>query len=215
VNVPLVPLAVLPTVEDLRKCSGPNLPAHIWWARGPQDDFTVDVRRHQIRSGADGIAEMVFRLRGPAAEGEPEDRNVRLGAVVSFNSELLSPEQFERLAVLGFNPQDLVAFGGQMETTDDNPLLLAAQSRFSTGQLNRIRQGLLRTLARPRLWPVGADVPTGVGIVGFVAGSLVEVRVDDNDLEIVVQPCVLPTPTALVDSTAQRNPFIGKLLLNR
>jgi hypothetical protein len=107
-----------------------------------------------------------------------------------------------------------------MKTTDEHPLLLCAQYRFSSADLNRICQGLLRTAAQPRIWPIGANVSTAlgrpaVGIVGFVAGSVVECRTQGNDLVIVVQPCVLQTPTALTDPSAQRNPFIGKLLLNR
>lgn len=71
------------------------------------------------------------------------------------------------------------------------------------------------------VFPGGYGSQGNFAIVGFVAGTIVDcTRDSDGSLLLVVQPCVLQTPTALVagvvnNDVIPRNPWIGKLLLNR
>lgn len=205
-----------------------ELPAQLWWALGPQDHFAVDPKHGVVERREDGIAEMVFRLKGehyqhdPKNEEDPENPP-RPCAVVGPSPRHLEMDEFVRMAVLGLHAGDMSYLGGQITLSGEVPALLPCRFQPESDALNTIHDVLLspRLYGRPRIWPVVADCSSAVGkptvgVVGFVAGCVVDCGFEpDGSLRIVIQPCLLQTPTALTGRMAQRNPWIGKLLIVR
>ena len=204
------------------------MPAQIWWAKGPQDSFTVNPKTGDVIGQSDGIAEMIFRVKfkQQSQSGNNEQHNnedARPSAWLGFHDGHFDTEQFARLSFIGAHAGDFAAYGGKLTLGDEIPPLVSAQFRLSQGELSDFHQvfqsGHLR--GKPRLWPVVADCSSAVGeptvgIIGFVAGCVVDTGSDaDGSLLVTIQPCLMQTPTALTGAVAQRNPWIGKLLLVR
>ena len=82
-------------------------------------------------------------------------------------------------------------------------------------------QALLAVRGQPRIWLLGTELPSATEVpvlaVGdFLAACVVDVDEDvDGRLTIHLQPCLLQTATAMVRAGQRRNPWIGKLVLNR
>ena len=247
VNVPIVPLGLFRhrgeggPPGDTHKDSTPeeddDRPSQLWWAKGPQDNFTVEPRTGDVQWGGDGIAEMVFRVRikkdasgdddDDDGEGKSEDSHskARPAVLMGFHDDHLHIDEFHRMAIVGAHAGDLAPYGGSITLRDDAPALCPAKFSSDADELYGI-WNILReeeVFGRPRIWPVVANCssvmggkPT-VGIIGFVAGCVTqcEMNNEDGSLIVTIQPCLLQTPTALTDGLAQRNPWIGKLLLIR
>lgn len=101
---------------------------------------------------------------------------------------------------------------------ENNPPILPAEYTVTTVNVGDYVSALTPLIGVPRLFPLGeVDTTSSIAIIGFVAGTIVDCRQDPNDdsLLIFVQPCLLQTPTALTRGANLRNPWIGKLLLNR
>lgn len=203
-------------------------PSQLWWAQGPHDRYTVDPRTGNVSPGKDGIAEMVFRLRGEGNSSSGDDDShaeARPSALMGFHEDHLDVDEFLRLAVVGAHAGDFARYGGSITLGDDRPALCPAAFSLNSRELSEIWDTLRRAevFGRPRIWPVVADCSSvmggksTVGIIGFVAGCVAHCEMDNNDgsLIVTIQPCLLQTPTALTDGSAQRNPWIGKLLLVR
>ena len=144
---------------------------------------------------------------------------------MGFRDEHLDVEEFRRMAIIGANDGELARYGGSITLRDEATALCPADFSMDADELfamwNILRED--QVFGRPRIWPVVANCssvmggkPT-VGIIGFVAGCVAHCEMDNNDgsLIVTIQPCLLQTPTALTDGLAQRNPWIGKLLLTR
>jgi len=240
VHVPIVPLGLFKHPEEGETAaqsgggnpgdgSSDDLPAQLWWAKGPKDMFTVHPVTGEVLRRPDGIYEMTFRLPadpGPQGGGSGSDEGngqARRCAMIGFRSLHLSVEQFARLAIEGAGQHDLSAFGGRLTLGDDPPALVPADFALPPREASALCQLFFsrELLGRARIWPVVADCSSAVGaptvgIIGFVAGCVVDCVMDrDGSLLVVIQPCVMQTPTALTGEVAQRNPWIGKLLLVR
>lgn len=227
VRVPLVPLALYSDPKLIESNGSDGLPDQLWWAKGPRDDFEVDPINEMVYPGGDMIAEMVFRLSVEQEEdeqGEDEDEDddeftIRRCAAVKFLSEPKgeSPHRnFPALALAGLGLDELALLNGQITLGDDPPAMLPADFRLQEQDVEFIKDGLLGIRGRPRIWPVAVDVPGAeIGVVGFVAGCVVDCFEEDGELIIVIQPCLLRTPTALTSAESLRNAWIGKLLLIR
>ena len=235
VNAPIVPLGLFkhrgegshaPGHSGASHGNSDDRPTQLWWAKGPQDQFSVNPVTGQVTLGKDKIAEMVFRLRLEDDENEePEgggDARTRPAALMGFHENHLDANDFERMAKTGVQAGDLFAYGGSITTRDDAPALCPCEFELTSQQLNGIYAALRHpdVFGRPRVWPVVADCSSvmgssTVGIYGFVAGCVADCQMDGDELIVTIQPCLLQTPTALTDGMAQRNPWIGKLLLTR
>ncbi len=225
VRVPLVPLALFPYPKLIDSNGSDGLPSQLWWAKGPRDKFTVDTAEQAVYPGGDQIAEMVFRLPvqqddDDEGESEEDEYTIRRCAAVKLLPAAgngRSPHQeFPALAYWGLGLEELALLDGQITLGDDPPAMLPADFRLRREDVAFIRDGLLGIRGRPRIWPVATNVPSGIGVVGFVAGCVADCFTEKNgDLMIVIQPCLLRTPTALTSAASLRNAWIGKLLLIR
>lgn len=80
-------------------------------------------------------------------------------------------------------------------------------------------QALMQTLAAlkgtKRVWPLGAKNSQGsLELTGFAAGQVVECYINEQaEIELIIQPCVLTTETAILGDGVEENPWIGKLVM--
>jgi hypothetical protein len=221
VPIPILPLAVLPRPDDLSMFP-PEAPIHLWWAKGPNDSYTVDPIHRIVSPGADGIAEIVIRVHSQSSGNPSNNVKTRRGVLLGFGSGGdCSPASFAQISTFGLTSQDLPY--GELAIVDQNdPPAVAAEYNVDSADLmdicGTLREAEFQLLGAPRIIPLGVPISSSqVGIVGFVAGTIVHCEQDlgDDSLLIVIQPCLLQSPTALVGGDNPRNPWIGKLLLNR
>lgn len=78
----------------------------------------------------------------------------------------------------------------------------------------------LRERGIARVWPLYIQVsgnsdenPSGYMIRGFVAARIAQVQVNEQSLQLTLQPTVLITNTALTKLSAEANPYVGKVML--
>jgi hypothetical protein len=80
-------------------------------------------------------------------------------------------------------------------------------------------QALMQALAAlkgtKRVWPLGAKNSQGsLELTGFAAGQVVECYINEQaEIELIIQPCVLTTETAILGDGVGENPWIGKLVM--
>ncbi len=231
VAVPMLPFAVVPQVEDYEDLANADdcLPTHLWWSTGPHDYYTVN-EKLQVVTGCkdapqpDGIAEMVLRIKSHCTDESQNTVKTRRGALIGFplndNPATTAPEAIAEVSLYGLELQDLP--NGLIIEHPNTPPSLPAVYNDEPDDLEQICTALLTSnppiLGLPRIFPVVDEGDGGETVLlGFVAGTIVHCELDlgDKSLLLVVQPCLLQTPTAVVGDGAPRNPWIGKLLLNR
>ncbi|HUT09538.1 MAG TPA: pilus assembly protein TadG-related protein [Thermoguttaceae bacterium] len=221
VRVPLVPIVLL----SLDGASVQTSQTSARTAPGRTDRFTVDPLSGDVRQGQDGIGEIELRVRlvaessaESAAESAAQAGNASL---LSFNGHGPDYALLREQIVQGLTAEDLETLGGELALDQDGRLRLSGIDLSNTGQLNKLGQMLLDVRGQKRIWPTGkrgSDWRNNAvcEIEGFMAGSVVDGYLEtDACLTIVVQPCLLQTCTALVGTGKDRNPWIGKLVLDR
>jgi len=228
VRAPLVPIMLSFVEASVRTPHGSTSTVP-----GSADRYTVDPLSGDVRPGPDGIAEIALRIglveessAGSAADlaADPTANP----AVQAGNAFLLSldgrgPDYalLQEQIVQGLTAEHLEALGGELALDRDGRLRLFGIDLWNAAQLNKVGQMLLDVRGQKRIWPTGtrsADRSdnSGCEIEGFMAGSVVDGYLEtDTCLTIVVQPCLLQTCTALVGTGKDRNPWIGKLVLDR
>jgi len=211
-TVPALPLAALeldPTGTQ------PETWVHQIEQRAGGDRFRFDADSGLVVAGSDGLTELVL-LSAPqsASPQAAADANLRL---LNFESGLRD----DRLAVQvdsGLSGDDLAGFNGRLRF-DLGPLTCGCQSQVDPDT----RAALAAAIGQPRiccLFAPNANRPDIATVPRIVAARIMSVReVDGDRTEIVVQPAVVSTRTALLiadpDATTQGNPYIYKLQLTQ
>ncbi len=194
-----------------------------WWEQacrcpatpGQNDRFRVS-SQGRVGRGSDGIPEIELRI--------PWQQREKRRSLDSGNAWLLSlggadpAEQFARVLRHGATARDLAAQGGRITLQGRSSLLWLWHPQ--SYQVSQVQQALESVLGQVRIWPL--VVPPGehglkTQVVFFAAGQVVDVRRDDKHGQLIVwvQPALLRTPTALINTTVARNPWIGKVLVNQ
>lgn len=223
VPVPILPIAVMPNIDDLTMFEEIEdvAPTNLWWAKGPEDNYFVDPFTRQVTPGSDGIAEMVIRIGTDSSQSATNSVKTRRGALIGFGNGDTSPSAIVFRGLSGLNADELP--GGEINLSNDQNLpTFPAVYNVSQDDAPAYRTGLINAgpslIGQPRILPIGAPAGGSSFVFGgFVAGAIVDCLQDSGDgsLLLVVQPCLLQTPTALTGGDNPRNPWIGKLLLNR
>ena len=224
VPVPILPIGVEPDIEDLTMFEQLGTTGisctDLWWAKGPEDKFLVDLvsRPIVVAPGFDGIAEMVIRIKSDSAQPAANNVKTRRGALIGFGNGDTGPAGIQYHCLAGVSADELPS--GKIDLSDPHNLpSFAAAYNVKEDDLTTLRAIFTdpSLIGQPRIIPVGACAGDSFVIGGFVAGTIVDCLQDSGDgsLLLVVQPCVLQTPTALTGGDNPRNPWIGKLLLNR
>ena len=218
-TVPVIPIAIRsgrPETDTWcwqsqrggRRCESVDYPVHV----GGVDRVAWDAAKKTFSSGSDGIPEVLVEF----------ERNAAL--------LLCRADSVDQVLVQiagGLSPEDLSVDGGALQVGQQLPALMmtgeagrAVSSRL-VGPLNAVRD-----LREPRIWPLFKQ--TGgrrgeVRIVDFVAARIVTVIQGgkQSPVSVLLQPCMMCEPTALVDSDGTPslmkdlafNPYICKVRL--
>jgi hypothetical protein len=207
VNVPMVPLLVFSTNQ------WPS--AAVGTAEGSQDNYSVDSRTETVSPAQDGVGEITLQI--PLA-GSSLPAGQHGGCWLSLPSGTTDFSLLGRQVSGGLGPSDLAGVGGEFVLGQDGRLPLLAAPRPDAGQAAALQTALLAIRGRKRIWPVGdlaagGDAPS-CRVTGFVAGCVVDCRLDDDCLAVVIQSCTMQTCTGVLRNETARNPWIGKLILN-
>lgn len=236
-------------ISGVRAAKGtpvPALPIAIWW-RDPSgvrpdtwenqidnrlgaDLYTYDPVSHAVSGGGDGIPEIV--LRSQARGSQTTSANV---LVVDVGAGL-NDQTLQRQFTSGWTADDLGATDGEFNVSLATPMALNASGELPHSD----RESLDTLVGEPRICLLySTAVPSGKGsLVQATCMQMVAIRImavrdqSDGSCEVVAQPCVIKTKTAMLllpspystDSvilgnptksvtTSPGNPYIYKLQL--
>ena len=218
----------------------PALPLAIWWkdstgqrrdtweqqieARRGADNYGFESKAGEVYRVADGIPEIVLRSQ---ARGQTSGQSNVLVLDIGTGFQ---DKELARQFVSGWSADDLADLDGEMRVTPSNPEKFGASAELTHDD----REALDILIGEPRICLLYSDARPGVGssllkatCVRLVAIRVLAIRDNSNgSCEVVVQPCVFATRTALLDemtpyytgladetSTDNANPYIYKLQL--
>ncbi|MFO1091871.1 MAG: hypothetical protein U0992_00965 [Planctomycetaceae bacterium] len=177
---------------------------------GGADQFGYDQASGLVINQPDGLPELTL-LSAPlsASSGTATPTNVRL---LDFATGLRDDRLAAQVAA-GLRPADLVASNGVLRF-DGLPLLIGCESQIEPAT----RQALAAAIGQPRICCVFSAVAgntSAVSVPRMVAVRVMSVReVDSERVEIIVQPTVVTTRTAIFAANAEvANPYVYKLQL--
>lgn len=221
INAPVVPLMV----ETHDWIAGASKKAN----PGENDRYLIDPITGEVAQGSDRIPEVVVRLCPDAGRGAQNSQKSKKG-----NSWLLPlgqvewpPEVFAHQITDGLTVDHLGVWDGELSLSKAAGMNLLVPPGPSHTHLGAACQALTQILGKQRVWVLGerksqgqqghghSSGPQTCSITTFAAGQVVNCYFEDGCLMIVVQPCVMTTPTALVTAQARHNPWVGKLMLTR
>lgn len=205
--VPALPLAAL-------ESDATGTQTETWVAaieqRGGGDRFRYDEQTGLVIEAPDGLPELT--LLSASASDSPSEAaksNIRLLDLGVGLRDDRCAEQVLR----GLTLDHLVDFGGDVRF-DAGPLSVRCDPSIGPDT----QDACATIVGQPRicfLFAADAQQPDTATVPRIVAGRIMSVRLVDGDrLEIVVQPCVVSTRTAMLgDETTPLNPYIYKLQL--
>lgn len=164
--------------------------------RGP-DQFGYDPVDRRVYSGSDGIPEIV--LHSQARQQPSANANVLVVDLGTGLNDRALGEQF----LSGWTVQDLSSLGGELRVTASTPATLRASAELRHAD----REALEVLIGEPRICllystatPIGNAAELQSTCVRLVAIRVLSVRDQgDGSCELVVQPCIVKTRTALLD----------------
>lgn len=192
----------------------PAYPLAIWWrdpaglrmdtwetqieARKGADQFGYDPVENRVYSGADGIPEIT--LRSSAGSGEQQ---VNSNLVVVDLGTRLNDAELSRQFTSGWTVDDLNGIGGEVCLTTGGSLPLNASAELKHAD----REALDTKIGEPRICLLySSTTPSSDGrtvlatCIRLVAIRVLAVRDQtDGSCEIIAQPCVVKTKTAILD----------------
>ena len=218
----------------------PALPLAIWWKdsagqrrdtweqqiearRGP-DNYGFEATGGRVYRGSDGIPEIVLRSQGRDQTSSPSN------VLVLDIGNAWQNGKLARQFASGWTTDDLASLDGEMRVAPGHPAKFAASPQLKHDD----RGALDNMIGEPRICLLYSDArQNGSGaLLQAVCVRLVAIRVlavrdgSDGSCEVVAQPCVFATRTALLDertpyhtgtadetSTDSINPYIYKLQL--
>lgn len=200
-------------VRALEGAPVPALPLAIWWkdpaglrsdtwdvqieARRGADNYGFDPVGRQVYSGADGIPEIV--LRSQARGQQLTQTNV---TVVDVGTRL-NDQELARQFLTGWTIDDMGDFDGEFRLPQGGLVTLQASAELRSAD----RDALQSLIGEPRICLLYSGLtPNGTLPVGQAACiRMVSIRVlavndlDSGACEVVAQPCIVKTRTAIVD----------------
>jgi hypothetical protein len=164
--------------------------------RGP-DEFGYDPVDRRVYRGSDGIPEIV--LHSQARQQPSANSNVLIVDLGTRLNDRALGEQFRS----GWSVQDLASFDGELRVTASAPALLRASAELRHAD----REALDELIGEPRICMLySTAMPSGTGAelqatcVRLVAIRVLAVRDQgDGSCDLVVQPCIVKTRTAVLD----------------
>lgn len=222
IRIPLIPIGILsePTALEERSWEAQiDKPLSMGAVRDQwffdKSSQTWSVADDSQQPG-DGLPEMYVSI---PLENPLEEAN---GILLQFGA--VSPQQWREQAARGLGLQDLADYQGQLSLNWDG-LMPVEQAAMPADKARRLMIETLEQLRErgiARVWPLyiqvsgnGDESPSGYMIRGFVAARIAQVQVNEQSLQLTLQPTVLITNTALTQFSAEANPYVGKVMLIR
>jgi hypothetical protein len=212
-TVPLVPIALFSDPSGIDE--------HAWEAQvdkpltqgGGYDDFAFDkaARRwvHTSEGGSgDGLPEFLLKL--PLTE--------KLEGVNGSLLQIGSVETFLRQVETGLVASDLEDRQGQLVLDENGQVLLDELPTPTSTMMEQLikRLRVFASTGEARLFPLYTTENDGTVIVtGFVAARVVQVEQTEDHVQVILQPTILTTGTALTNAGASDNRYVGKIKLVR
>ena len=213
--IPLVPVALFSDPTGLDE--------HSWEAQVDKplsqgigyDEYAYDKahrtwkHRSELGSG-DRLPEFLLRL--PLATNWKDVNGILLQ---------IGPAQtpaFLRQVESGILETDLADREQQLLLEQDGTLILPELPGPSASVQEKLIQTLwlLQKSGEARVWPLYTSLENDQAVVsGFVAARLAHLETTDEFLQVILQPAVLTTGTALTQVTALDNRYVGKIKLVR
>ncbi len=222
VRVPLVPVAISATSSSTERFWGVvqadrALGQAQATASGESvhDVFSVDSGSGAVRSGPNGIPEVVLRIRVPDPSKSDEGAEATAWAVALPGPDW-NIQRFDAQVRGGLRADDLAPLGGEIALRGASGLRVPGPA-IERAHLGHLRDAMASIRGMKRAWMLGSAAADGsVEVMGFVAACVVDCHEEsDSSLAIRVEPCVLVTPTLLVGRGHGGNPFLGKVALER
>ena len=171
-------------------------------ARRGRDDFTYESRSGQVFSGADGIPEIVLRTQGRSQSRGNSPQSQPNVLVLDIGTGL-QDESLARQFASGLTTEDLADFEGELKVSPSNPEQIAAVLDLN----HHDREALDNLIGEPRICllyseaaPQGQTRQWQATCVRLVAIRVLSIREGlDGSCELVAQPCVFATRTALLE----------------
>jgi hypothetical protein len=217
--VPMLPLAIL-------EIDPAGVRTDTWVVqieqRGGADQWSYDDATNAVRPQADGIPEITLRS-APIGSDAQEQAQANLRCVDLGNQ--LGDRAIALQVQNGVTSAHLAAWGGALRF-DQGPVVLDSSSVVAGGPHVALEQ----SVGQPRICLLYAQPSTTfvsetpVTVTRLVAGRVMSVTVgSEGDTQIVFQPCVLTTRTAILPdavfagdtASAFTNPYIYKLHLTQ
>ena len=217
--VPALPLAILYSHLDPRR--------HDTWQR--QIDMRLGVDRYgydaatgSVTAGPDGIPEILLHAASPSAD---DNDSAKVNLLTIDVGTGLHQNRVTSQVQTGWTVEHLKSFGEQFRT-DQGPQILDVDATV----VDPAQEALQKLVGQARICGLYADHQTNSGTLGHAAVvNLVGIRilaVEDagGQLHLTVQPAVIATRTALLESQdaawmsgtshEKTNPYIFKLFLS-
>lgn len=183
------------------------------------DHFGFDSKLQRVTDGPDGIPEMILvcSTPSPITGGDSIKPTERTNCcVVDIGNELMAYNVRKQI-VHGWSPRDLADYGGQFLVDGS---IGAVNGSFTL--LAELGDDLASIIGQPRICVLyqhagNSDEEIGkLSITQLVAGRILVVTESSDALQIVFQPSVITTPTAVLAAQGEHvaaNPYIYKLHL--
>lgn len=223
-NTPAIPLAILDKHLDPRRV---DTWTHQIDGRLGSDDYGYNAATGEITNTPDGIPEfLIHGAKQDAKEEDVEKANCHLADLGTG----LNPSELARQFTSGWTVADLADFGGEFRL-DGSPETLDSNAILGQDELSSLED----LVGRARICVLYQNPRSQRGIPGQAkveATRLVAVRIltvreaAGKSVEILVQPAVVTTRTALVSEVGatwsadpevqyETNPYIYKLFLTQ
>lgn len=211
--IPLAPIALLSRAGAGLASSWQNE------LQKANDNWHFDPSSGLFSAGGDGLPEALLVLSTDEAQAsaalvllglddltDPADQTVFTGQIAN-----------------GIAAADLAGLGGTFRLDSASNTLAVPATRGNTSLFEDLAEQLNQIQGQKRIWPLyeGFDTVSGEAIIsGFVAARVIEAGATANGINLLLQPCMLATRTALTDA-GQRgvggvnitNPYVCKVRL--
>ncbi len=205
-NVPAWPLAILEVDGGEQDDWSKTIEGRLG-----QDVLSWNSAEKKVTEVADGIPEMVLRTGNSEQLG-----NVR---VVDLNSSLRD-EPLKRQFLQGWSERDLEEFGSELGF-EEGPLTLNATDDFFGMPEKELKQqiGQSRIVLLYRQIPAKDYTSTpAVSVTRLVSIRLLKITELSDELELIVQPTVIATRTAVLSKQrphGPKNPYLYRLAITQ
>jgi hypothetical protein len=193
VPVPALPFAIL---EDDPKGKRTDTWNAMIEQRQGEDNYSYNAKTGRVKNGPDGIPEIV--LRTLPLNGTDEESNLQL---IDIQTDF-QPKKLRRQIKRGWTRNDLKNSQDEIQLSRNGTQFTSLA--YLTDGHPRVLRGLIGQCRICMLYRNHAINDAGFGTVDcrrFVAGRIMSVRrLPDDACEIVFQPGVMTTPTALLIS---------------